>query len=129
MIFSARRKDFRVDTFRAGGKGGQKQNKTDSGVRITHTDTRLSAESRSSRSQPENRKIAFRKLAKLLVDNVLKKEQREKVISNEVIRTYNAVDNRVKDHMSGLQMSWKEVVEKPNLGPMIEARATCKSRL
>ena len=127
LIFSARRKDFRIDTFRSGGKGGQHQNKTDSGVRITHFDTGLSAESRSSRSQPKNRKTAFRKLAKLLVKHVLKQEQREKVISNEVIRTYNAVDNRVKDHASGLQMSWKEVVEKPNLEPMIEARARARS--
>ena len=50
------------------------------------------------------------------------------MISNEVIRTYNAVDNRVKDHASGLQMSWKEVVEKPNLEPMIEARARARAR-
>ena len=61
-------------------------------------------------------------MAKKLVQHVLDQETRTRVISNEVIRTYNAVDNRVKDHASGLQMTWDEVVEKPDLGPMIEAR-------
>ena len=34
--FSVTLDDCRVDTFRSGGKGGQHQNKTESGVRVTH---------------------------------------------------------------------------------------------
>lgn len=62
LIFSLTKKDFRVDTFRAGGKGGQKQNKTSSGVRITHIATGISYESRDGRSQKQNKKKAFVKL-------------------------------------------------------------------
>jgi len=62
LLFSITRKDFRVDTFRSGGKGGQKQNKTESGVRITHIDSGAVGESREERSQHQNKKIAFRRL-------------------------------------------------------------------
>ncbi len=54
--------DFRVETFRSGGKGGQHQNTTDSGARIIHVATGISAESRSERSQKYNKRIAFRNL-------------------------------------------------------------------
>lgn len=63
-ILSLTKKDFRVDTFRSGGPGGQNQNKVSSGVRITHTASGISAESRESRSQAENKRIAFERLAK-----------------------------------------------------------------
>jgi protein subunit release factor B len=62
LLFSVTKKDFRIDTFRSGGKGGQKQNKTESGVRITHTDSSAVGESREERSQHQNKKIAFRRL-------------------------------------------------------------------
>ena len=62
LLFSITKKDFRVDTFRSGGKGGQKQNKTDSGVRITHLDSGAVGESREERSQLQNKKNAFRRL-------------------------------------------------------------------
>lgn len=63
LIASYTRKDFRVDTFASGGKGGQHQNKTQSGVRITHILSGLSSECRETRNQGKNKKIAFRKLA------------------------------------------------------------------
>jgi len=61
-LLTLTKKDFRVDTFRSGGKGGQNQNKRDTGVRITHKASSISAESRSERSQAQNKKIAFRRL-------------------------------------------------------------------
>lgn len=63
LLFSVTRKDFRRDTFRCGGKGGQKQNKTDSGVRFTHIESGAVGESREERSQHQNEKIAFRRCA------------------------------------------------------------------
>ena len=56
----------RVDTFRAGGKGGQHQNTTESGVRLVHLPTGVRATSRSERSQHRNRSIALARLRKKL---------------------------------------------------------------
>ena len=62
LLFSVTKKDFRIDTFRSGGKGGQNQNKVNSGVRITHMDSGAVGESREERSQAQNRKKAFIRL-------------------------------------------------------------------
>lgn len=52
----------RVETFRAGGKGGQHQNTTETGVRLVHRGTGIRAESRTERSQLQNRKRALARL-------------------------------------------------------------------
>lgn len=62
LIYKLTKKDFVVQTFRAGGKGGQKQNKTDSGVRISHPDSGAVEEARDTRSQLQNKKLAFHRL-------------------------------------------------------------------
>lgn len=56
----------RVETFRAGGPGGQHQNTTDSAVRLTHEPTGLRATSREERSQHRNRALALKRLRKKL---------------------------------------------------------------
>ena len=56
----------RVDTFRSGGKGGQHQNVTESGVRLTHVPSGLVATGRSLRSQHGNKKAALRTLRRKL---------------------------------------------------------------
>ncbi|MGD9157246.1 MAG: peptide chain release factor-like protein [Desulfobacteraceae bacterium] len=61
-LFSISKKDFDVQTFRSGGPGGQHQNKTDSGVRIIHRASGAVGESRSERSQHQNKKIALKRL-------------------------------------------------------------------
>jgi peptide chain release factor 1 len=124
LVFSARRQDFQLDTFSAGGPGGQHQNKKQSGVRITHLPTGLAAECREYREQPRNRKEAFRKLASKLVGHIRAQltEQRDQARSGEVVRTYNEPDNRVKDHASGLQESYREVVVNGNIARQLEAR-------
>ena len=64
ILFTITRKDFRMDTFHAGGPGGQNQNKRDTGVRITHLESGAVGESREERSQLQNRKTAFERCVK-----------------------------------------------------------------
>lgn len=61
-LFHLTKADFDIQTFRSGGPGGQHQNKTETGVRIIHKASGIGAESRSERSQYQNRQIAFRRL-------------------------------------------------------------------
>lgn len=62
ILFSITKEDLVIEVFRAGGRGGQKQNKTSSGVRIKHPASGAAAESREERSQLQNKRNAFRRL-------------------------------------------------------------------
>ena len=62
LLFSVNKKDFTIQTFRSGGKGGQHQNKTDSGVRIIHKDSGARGECRNHREQIRNKKEALKRL-------------------------------------------------------------------
>jgi protein subunit release factor B len=59
--------DCEVQTFRAGGKGGQNQNKRDTGVRVIHHPSGARGESREARTQLSNKRIAFRRMAESAV--------------------------------------------------------------
>ncbi len=60
--------ECRVETFRAGGPGGQHQNKTESAVRLTHIPSGIVVTARESRSQHRNRQIALGRLRAELED-------------------------------------------------------------
>lgn len=63
LLFSVTKKDLKVQTFQSGGPGGQHQNKTSTGVRISHPESGAVAECRETRSQSQNKRIAFTRLA------------------------------------------------------------------
>lgn len=62
-ILSVTLADCETQTFRAGGSGGQNQNKRDTGVRIIHHPSGARGESREERSQLQNKKAAFKRMA------------------------------------------------------------------
>lgn len=61
-VLSVSIKDCEVQSFAAGGPGGQHQNATNTGIRIIHHPSGARGESREHRSQLQNRQAAFRRL-------------------------------------------------------------------
>lgn len=94
LLFSITRKDFRIDTFRAGGKGGQKQNKTNSGVRVTHIESGAVGESREERSQHVNRERAFRRCVE---SDIFKRWHKRKVA--EILADKAKIEREVNESM------------------------------
>jgi protein subunit release factor A len=62
-LFSVTAKDCELQTFRAGGKGGQNQNTRDTGVRWRHRASGAVGESREHRTQWQNKKAAWLRMA------------------------------------------------------------------
>lgn len=63
LLFSVTADDCRWDYYRGSGKGGQHRNKTSSAVRCTHVASGAVGQCEDSRSQHENKRIAFRRMA------------------------------------------------------------------
>lgn len=62
LVLSVSIRDCDVQEFRAGGPGGQKQNKTSSAVRVIHRPSGARGESREHRSQTQNKRAAFTRM-------------------------------------------------------------------
>ena len=123
--------DLRIDLFCASGPGGQKVNKTESAVRLTHLPTGLVVACQDERSQNRNRDKAMRVLAARLLD--LKRQQdHDKLASerktqigsgdrSERIRTYNFPQNRLTDHRINLTLYSLDQIMEGKLDDVIGA--------
>ena len=77
---------LRFETFRSGGPGGQHQNTTDSGVRVTHLPSGLVATSTDERSQHRNRQVALNRLGLLFVLKQEESRARDRSAQNRLHR-------------------------------------------
>jgi peptide chain release factor 1 len=103
--------DVREDKMRAGGPGGQKVNKTESAIRLTHLETGLTVHCQDEKSQHKNRARARSILAARVFDHFQRKAHAERAAQrkgmigsgdrSQRIRTYNFPQNRVTDHRLG----------------------------
>jgi len=132
-------KDLQVDVFRAGGRGGQHVNVTDSAVRIRHKPTGIVVSCQDERSQHKNKTKAMRVLRTRIMDK-LKQEQHNKRSEerkvqvgtgdrSEKIRTYNFPDNRLTDHRIGFTKHNLENILEGNIDELVLALKEAERKL
>jgi peptide chain release factor 2 len=107
--------DLRIDTYRAGGAGGQHVNKTDSAVRITHVPTGIVVQCQNERSQHSNKAKAMKLLRSKMYDFELAKREakaaedakaRLKIEWGSQIRSYVLFPyQQVNDHRTEVKTS------------------------
>jgi len=123
--------DLRIDTYRAGGAGGQHVNKTDSAVRITHLPTGIVVQCQNERSQHKNKAMAMKVLRSRLYEHYREQQdaEREKQESEKKdiawgnqIRSYVFQPySMVKDHRTKAETGNVQAVMDGDIDQFIES--------
>lgn len=124
-------KDLRVDTYRAGGAGGQHVNKTDSAVRLTHLPSGIIVQCQNERSQHQNRAMAMKILKARLYERELEQKRanmqavedsKKEIAWGSQIRSYVLHPYRmVKDHRTNYEVGDADSILDGKLQGFIEA--------
>lgn len=123
--------DLKVDTYRAGGAGGQHVNVTDSAIRITHIPTGIVVQCQNERSQHANREFAMKMLKARLFEYEQEKKQEKldemrgsmkEIGWSSQIRSYVFHPySMVKDHRTNVEVFDIQSVMDGNLDPFVNA--------
>ncbi len=121
-------KDYRVDTYRASGAGGQHVNKTDSAIRLTHIETGVVVQCQNDRSQHKNKAAAIKMLKSRLYELEIEKKKAEEagIEKSEIgwghqIRSYVlAPYQQVKDNRSNVAYSQVDAILDGDITKVIE---------
>ncbi|MGH7163807.1 MAG: peptide chain release factor 1, partial [Planctomycetota bacterium] len=126
-----RPEDVQIDTMRAGGPGGQKVNKTESAVRVTHVPTGIVVKCQDEKSQHKNKARALRILQARVQEKLRQDRARERAaarksqigtgVRSERIRSYNFPQDRLTDHRLDFNLHDLPNVMLGRLDPLVEA--------
>jgi protein subunit release factor A len=115
------KKDFKITWFSGSGAGGQHRNKHENCCRIKHIETGIITSCQEHKSAYQNKRVAFEKMAKLLLNHYSVKGE-EYTRPTVVTRTYKETKDLVIDHVTGKKYSYKNTVGKNDISVIIEDR-------